>query len=413
MITLSDIKQIIEKQEETLKKSDLGQNRDLLSILPNNLYNHTLIIAGIRRCGKSTLLKQFLYPQRTEILFLNFDIPKFYNFNLNHFELLDEIISENDKIKVLFFDEIQVVKGWEIYVRQKLDEQYRVVITGSNASLLSRELGTKLTGRHITKELYPFSLNEFCNWKQLPINYESFCKYWKIGGFPEYIKTQNSDILNMLINDIVYRDITVRHNIKNEKLVTELLQFLASNIGNLISATKITKLLSIKSPVTVLEYFSFFEQSYVLFLMPKFSYSYKKQMINPKKVYFIDLALSDSISYSYTEDIGRRLENLVFLELKRQNKKIFYYNENQKECDFVVFVNNKIETAIQVCAEINVGNRIREVRGLIDALNFFNIEKGLIITDNQEDKIIIENKKIEVLPFWKWVKNSNANIKNQ
>ncbi|MEI7501634.1 MAG: ATP-binding protein, partial [Bacteroidota bacterium] len=342
MIKQSILKDVAELQQARLNETETGYKRDLLSQLSLNLPNHALIISGIRRCGKSTLLHQLIEVVSEKVFFLNFDTPKLYDFELEDFILADTLIRELDS-KVLFFDEIQIVQGWELYVRQKLDEGYRVVVTGSNASLLSKELGTKLTGRHVTKELFPFSYHEFCSFNGLFSEESSFSSYMQTGGFPEFIKTKNQDIHVALLDDIIYRDIAVRHNIRDVKSLKRLLTFLATNVGNLVTATKLTQILGIKSAATVMEYFGFFEQSYLIQLIPKFSYSYKVQLVNPRKVYFIDTGLLSSISVSFNNDDGRKLENMVFWELRRRQKEIYYYNENGKECDFVVCKKNKAE----------------------------------------------------------------------
>ena len=273
MIKQSALKNVVELQQERWNKTEIGYKRALLSQLALDLPNHALIISGIRRCGKSTLLHQLIEVVSEKVFFLNFDTPKLYDFELEDFELVDTLILELES-KVLFFDEIQIVQGWELYVRQKLDEGYRVVVTGSNASLLSKELGTKLTGRHVTKELFPFSYHEFCAFNNLVSEESSFSSYMHTGGFPEYIKTKNQDIHVALFDDIIYRDIAVRHNIRDVKSLKRLLTFMATNVGNLVTATKLTQILGIKSAATVMEYFGFFEQSYLIQLIPKFSYSY-------------------------------------------------------------------------------------------------------------------------------------------
>jgi predicted AAA+ superfamily ATPase len=402
MIKQSELAAVVQSQQEQQQEKGVGLERDLLHHLPTDLPNHALIISGIRRCGKSTLLSQWMKKIDFEGFFLNFDTPKLYNFELTDFELLDEIIVQSKK-KSLFFDEIQVIDGWELYVRQKLDQGYKVAITGSNASLLSKELGTKLTGRHINRELFPFSFSEFLRYHEAIPDAESLLRYMTIGGFPEYIKTENPDILAVLIDDILYRDIAVRYNIRDVKSLKRLLLFLAANNGNLVTATKLTQTLGIKSPATILDYFSFFEQSYLLQLMPKFSYSYRVQLVNPRKVYFVDTGLINVVDVSFSHDLGRKLENVIFWELRRQNKEIYYYNENGYECDFVV-CNNKIpEQLIQVCYELNKDNSTREERGLLDAMNFFKLNKGTIITLNQQDTILHHEKRIEVVPAHRYL----------
>ena len=402
MIKQTELTEVIEQQQSRLNEEDAGYKRDLLTQLPNNLINHALIVSGIRRCGKSTLLKQLILNQVENTFFLNFDTPKLYNFELSDFELLDGFINQMDK-KILFFDEIQVIAGWELYIRQKLDEGYRVVVTGSNASLLSVELGTKLTGRHVTKELFPFSYKEFCGFRNFKASETSLTQYMVNGGFPEYLKTQNQDILAALIDDILSRDIAVRHNIRDVKSLKRLLVYVASNVGNLVTAKKLTQTIGIKSSVTILDYLSFFEESYLIQLMPKFSYSYKVQLVNPRKIYFIDNGLLSAVSASFNKDLGKKLENIVFWELRRQQKEIYYYNEKGQECDFVVCKNNHPEQLIQVCYELNKDNETREQQVLFEAMEFFKLDKGLIITFNQSDVILNHGKRIDVIPAFSFL----------
>ncbi|MBN2730086.1 MAG: ATP-binding protein [Bacteroidales bacterium] len=401
MLQKTVIQEVANHQKTRVLTIDRGYSRKLLLKLDLGMKNHALIISGIRRCGKSTLMYQLMKKTGSKGFFLNFDTPKLYGFDIQDFALLDEIISDA-KTKILFFDEIQVVKGWELYIRQKLDEGFRVFVSGSNASLLSKELGTKLTGRHITKELFPFSFEEFCGISKKKPNKESLKQFIEKGGFPEVIKSENRDILAALVEDILYRDIAVRHNIRDIQSLKHLLTFLASNVGNLVSATKLTKILKIKSAATVMEYFGFFEDSYLLHLMPKFSYSYKAQMINPRKIYFIDNGLIDAISVSFSSDNGRRLENMVFWELRRRYSELFYYNENGKECDFVICENNKPQKLIQVSYEMTKENIRREADALFDAMNFFKMQNGIILTFNQKDIILESGKRIDVIPVHKF-----------
>ncbi len=406
MLLKSEIKQAIETQKQQLTGQTYPrQMLEKIKILPN----FALVVSGIRRSGKSTLLAQLIEKQQqNSYLFLNFDTPKLFDFEFGDFALLDEIIAENKKIKTLYFDEIQVVEGWEIYVRGKLDQNFQVVVTGSNASLLSRELGTKLTGRHISKELFPFSFVEFCEFLGKQNNANAVEDYLQQGGFPQYLQLGEDEILNALINDILYRDIIVRFGIRDERSMKRLLLFLAGNIGNLITAGKLKQSLEVKSTATVQEYLSHLEQAYVIQMLPKFAYSYKVQLANPRKVYFIDNGLQRVISPSFSPDLGRKLENAVFWELRRQFAELYYYNENHKECDFVVCQNSMPVQLIQVCWQLNAENIVRERDGLLDAMNFFGFEQGKIITLNQEDKMIIDGKTIEVLPFFQVFGRTNG-----
>lgn len=410
MISRSDIIEAMRVQGERIKRVK-SYKRDLLSSLPSLVMDYALIISGIRRCGKSTLLAQILTDryQFEEAVFLNFDTPLLYGFEFNDFRIVDEVIKESEQYKVLFFDEIQVVDGWEVYVRGKLDEGYYIVVTGSNASMLSRELGTKLTGRHITKELFPFSYAEYCGFKEQEIGETSLYDYLYKGGFPQYLQLDNSDVLSDLVNDIIYRDIAVRYNIRDDHSLKSLLAYLVGNVGNLVSASKLKQVLGVKSTSTVSDYFSYFEQTYLISFVPKFSYSYKSQLLNPKKVYCVDNGVVSIASPSFTRDEGRRLENMVFTELRRRYKEIYYYNENQHECDFVVAENSVPRLAIQVCYALTAENRQREIEGLLDALAFFKMSDGLLLSFNQSDKYIVEDKTIHVMPVYEYFKEYSVN----
>lgn len=330
-----------------------------------------------------------------------------FDFKIADFELLDKLITKSKKNE-LYFDEIQVVEGWELYVRQKLDAHYKVCITGSNASLLSRELGTKLTGRHINKELFPFSYSEYLAFKSLDATEESLLQFMLDGGFPEYLKSGNGDILLSLFDDILYRDIAVRYGIRDVKSMKSLLLYIASNYGNLFSANKLTNFVDVKTAKTILEYLNYFEGSYLINTVPKFSWSIRTQIINPKKIYFIDTALSSAVSISNASNMGHLLENIIYWELRRHYTDIYYFNENNIECDFIVRERNAVANVIQVCYELTSNNENREISGVRDAMAYFKQEKGIIITMNQSDTIRVDEGIISVIPAYEFItKKSN------
>lgn len=382
MLLKSLLKEVAEAQKENLLKLNTGLKRHQLDEMPE-LASNALIISGIRRCGKSTLLHQLLKGKYPNAYYLNFEDPRLYEFELNDFTRLDELITESEN-NVLFFDEIQVVEGWERYIRQKLDEGFKLIITGSNASLLSSELGSKLTGRHITKEFFPFSWNEFCEFKSLEHSTTALKKYMEIGGFPEYVKTEDEDILHQLFEDILVRDIAVRYGVRDVKTLQRLALYLVSNVGNLVTGNKLRSLFGIGATSTVMEYFSYLEQTWLMHFIPKFSYSMRKQAVNPRKVYAIDTGLINVNSKSFSGDFGRILENLVFLHLRRNFKEIYYFSE-KSECDFVTFDKGNAHEVIQVCYELNPENLNRELNGLFEALSFFELKEGTIVTLNQSD----------------------------
>jgi predicted AAA+ superfamily ATPase len=400
MVQQSVIQQVIDAQKQKIQIQSFGLERNILSTLPD-IRTHALIVSGIRRCGKSTLLLQLLQRDKQKTLYLNFEDPRLINFELADFQLLDNIIVDS-KCDVLFFDEIQVIEHWELYVRQKLDEGFKIVITGSNASLLSRELGTKLTGRHITKELFPFSYQEFLSFKSLQPDVHSLQKYMDIGGFPEYVKTKNTDVLDALFQDILNRDIVVRYGIRDVRALKRLAGYLISNVGNLVTANKLQQPLGVKTN-TILEYFSYLEDSYLVNFMPKFSYSLRVQSVNPRKIYVIDPGIVKIASNSFTKDLGHSLENMVYWYLRQSGKEIYYFNENGHECDFVVIKNGEIDQLIQVCYELTPENKEREQRGLQEAMDFFHTDKGLIVTYNQKDAYMQNGKQIAVLPAYEYL----------
>lgn len=399
MIQKDFLKEIIRQKEINLHAKEEGMIRDSLCTLPD-IDNYALIVSGVRRCGKSTLLHQLLKKKHTESLYINFDDPRLYDFEISDFQKLDQLITEAGN-RVLMFDEIQIIKGWERYVRQKLDENFKVFVTGSNASLLSKELGTSLTGRHITSELFPFSFKEFCRFKDIEPNEHATKEYMQLGGFPEYLKNPIEEILANLLDDILIRDIAVRYGIKDIRGLKRLTVFLLSNIGNLTSANKLREPAGINSTTTILEYLSHLEQSYLVSLVPMFDYSLKKQTINPKKIYAIDMGLVTSNVNRIKGDEGHKLENMVYNTLRLRYKDI-YYHRRDNECDFITLEKGAITQAIQVCMELNADNQSREFDGLIDALKFYKLTEGYIITLNQEDVFQIENLKIKVIPYHKW-----------
>jgi uncharacterized protein len=359
-------------------------------------------LSGIRRCGKSTLLKQLMRGTKN-FYYFNFEDPRAMDFEASDFQKLDEVFNEEcGKSNFYFFDEIQNVKKWELFVRQILDRQKHAIITGSNASLLSKELGTRLTGRHLRYELFPFSYNEFLKLKKANAGTASFEDYFQHGGFPEYIKLGKDQILQELFNDIITRDVVVRHNIRSAAAAKNMALYLLTNVGTAFSYTKLKKMFDIGSVNSVISFVSHFEDSYLLFTVPKFDYSLKKQLINPKKVYSIDNGLSNVNSASFSADKGKMLENMVYIGLRAARREIFYFQE-KGECDFVIKERNKIIEAIQVCYELTDDNKDREVNGLLAALAKFNLKDGLILTYRQEDDFSVEGKKIKVMAVWKWL----------
>jgi uncharacterized protein len=393
-----DIEQVVASQWERLQKLDSG----LLRQWPQAVFldSHALIITGIRRCGKSTLMQQIMKAGNKQALYLNFEDPRLSGFDASDFNRLHEMAVER-KVDTFYFDEIQNTSGWEGFVRFRLDEGFRIIITGSNASMLSRELGTRLTGRHISSELFPFSYKEFLAFTGMQPGAESVSSYLKQGGFPEMLKSGLPDVLMHLFNDILMRDIAVRHNIKNTLTLQQLAVWMVSNTGKPVSGNSLRKMFSIGSSASIMDYLSFFSDAYLFFYVPKFSFSQKVSMVNPKKVYAIDTGLANVNSLSFSDDLGRNLENMVFLELRRKSHEIFYFSE-ERECDFVVASKGKPIALFQVCLQLDQNNLNPELNGLQNAMDSLHIPQGTIITLDQSDTFSIDNKTIKAIPFHQW-----------
>ncbi len=382
MIRQEEISLVIDSQREVFLKQDSGFSRDALSQIPI-VNSFATIITGIRRCGKSTLLLQLLRRDYQNAIYLNFDDIRLSGFETADFTRLHKEI-ERREIRVLFFDEVQVIENWEKFINQLLREGYKVFITGSNASMLSVELGTHLTGRHLSMELFPFSYSEFIRFKKLNNDENAVIDYLKTGGIPEYVKSDVSYVLNALVDDILMRDIAIRHSVRDVNSLRQLTAYLITNIGNLVSANKLSGMFDIKSPATFLEYFSFLKDAYLLDFIPMFSHSLKIQARNPKKVYVTDMGLYTENALSTSDNMGRRLENLVFLHLRRRYKHIFYYKD-RGECDFIAIEKNTVKEAIQVCLTITNENFDREYNGLLEAVQNLGLKQGTIVTLNQSD----------------------------
>lgn len=419
------LKEIILEQTKDLAKKDAGIIRDSILKLEESLkIPHSIVISGIRRVGKSTLLLQMMNKFYNEkCYYFNFEDERLLNFQEEDFNKLYEVLLElYGEKSVFFFDEIQNIYGWENFVRRMQDKKFKFYLTGSNASMLSRELGTKLTGRYIPYELYPFSFKEFLDFKgyKLKSNALSYTKeraklklyfneYLKSGGLPEYLKYKDNEILKRMYEDILYRDIVTRYDIQEVKSLRELALYYFSNLGNLTSFNKLKEILKLGSVNTVKSYTDYLENSYLFFAINIFSYKVSQQFIAPKKVYSIDNGLVEAISFSFSKNSGKFLENMVFIELKRRGEQIYYYKtKSNLEVDFVIRKGRDIKQIIQVCENLtDCETRDREVKALIMAMDELKLNKGLILTKDDEEEIKIGKKIIKILPVYKWLLNVN------
>ena len=395
-----------------------------------------LIITGVRRSGKSSLMKliwdDFKTKEKLEndqFLYLNFEDERLIDFNKDDFskllEVYYEISSPNKKKKIfLFLDEIQNVKYWEKWVNRLYEEnKSKIFITGSIASLLSSELATALTGRNIAVTLYPLSFYEFyIYFKNNSLNKQSFYRleekakikkalseYIKFGGMPEYLKTKSTELIQEYFKNILLRDIVNRYNVKYKQELKELAHILLANLGNVYSLKNLSKSVGIKNISTIKNYLQYLENSFLFFQTPMFSFSYKRQIYNPNKIYLIDAAFFNNIAFKTSKNIGSLYENIVFLKLIRdKGNEIFYYKTKDNfEVDFVVKKKNKIHNLIQVSYALDSAKTIeREERALIQAMKELNLKQGIIVNESVEKIKPIpktKNKEIIYVPLWKWL----------
>lgn len=384
-----------------------------------------VIITGVRRAGKSTILKQYINSRikkgekRKNFLYVNLEEPKFRSelsleFLQTVYEAYLEMLNPSSK-PFLFFDEVQLISGWETFVRGLHEKNKATIfVSGSSAKLLGKEFATVLTGRHVSLKVYPLTFPEFLEFKKLPLRdkldvlsqkpkiKQMLREYLEYGGFPLVVlKEEKKEILTDYFEDILAKDVAERHRIKKVEKLRGLAQFYLTNISFLASFRKIKEFLGLS--LDSVERFSFYlEEAYLLFLKPKFAYSLKEQEINPRKIYCIDNGLKNLVSFRFSENLGSSYENAVFLKLLIQGKEIFYW-KGKRECDFLIKQGEKIISAIQVCYNLNKENEERELSGLLETLNQFKLKEGIVITADFEEIWKISRKKVVFIPIWKWL----------
>lgn len=404
MLRQNQIAQVIDIQEATYKPRHGEILREQLPHI-KNVSEYASIITGMRRVGKSTLLRQIAASKKYQhVTYLNFDDIRLTGFEADDFNRLYKEIRTRES-KELFFDEIQLVKGWEIFIHQLLREDYTVYISGSNATLLSVDLGTHLTGRHLQNELFPFSYTEFLTFEETKASLSSFEQYMLKGGIPEYLRTQEPLILSSLLDDVLIRDIAVNKGVSNVQSLRQLAVYLLSNIGKPYSANRLKSVCGVASSTTVSDYISYMMDAYLVGSIGLYSDSLQVTARNPKKVYCYDTGLIASLSLSKTPDKGRLLENMVFIWLRHHYAlNHIFYEQGEGECDFVaVDTANHPELLIQVCYELNDDNFQREMNGLTEAMRKYQLHEGFIITADDEDEFSTEAGKVNVLKAWKWM----------
>jgi uncharacterized protein len=418
MLSDEQLREILLEQRETFLRKPFGVEREVMTEVEDRLkLPHVLVLTGLRRSGKSTLLRQVVKKHFSdkEFYYINFEDERLFNFPASEFNKLYEAsVNLFGKKKTFFIDEIQNIANFESFVRRFYEDDFKFFITGSSANLLSKELGTKLTGRHLDTVVTPFSFKEFLKLKGFTLEKNAeyiteqkvslkkyFDEYLLKGGMPEYDSFNDPEILSKVYEDTVLKDIAIRYKINNVTNLKELYSYLITNFANTFSYTSLKKFISIKSVNTIKLYISYLEETYFVKTINKFDYSLKKQLVNDKKLYVSDNGFIQAVSKKVLEDKGWLLENLVFNSIKTDGD-IFYYKDKY-ECDFLITKNKQVIMAIQVCYEINDKNREREINGLLETVKKFKPKNYLILTNSQDEEITFSGKKIRVKPVWKWL----------
>lgn len=394
-----------------------------------------LTITGPRRAGKTYFCFQLIQKlmkqgvSRENIVYINFEDNKLLGATA---EDLDKILesflelSNTDKKHniYLFLDEIQVVKDWDAWARKIYDskKEIKLILTGSSSKLLSKEISTKLRGRVINKEILPLSFKEILSWSKVDYNIKIiayskekilikklFSKYIMEGGYPAIFINKNlpkEEIFRNYYDSIIFKDIIERYKVEDVKKLKSIAQLLFQSISNEISYNRLANKLKSSgfkiSKSTIIEYVSYFEDVYLFFQNIKYEYSMAKQIGSIKKIYCIDNGLLNSVSFRFSEDKGKLLENLAFIELKRRGKEI-YYHRKEYECDFLIKEKDKVVAAIQVCEELTEKNEKRELGGLLEVMKLYGLKECTILTLDKEGKREIEGKTINIIPIWVWL----------
>ena len=384
------------------------------------------VVLGPRRAGKSVFSLMLL--KERPFAYFNFDdesLPGEEKFDLD--ELMSELRQAYGNTKYILFDEIQNLPKWELFVNRLHREGYNLVLTGSNAKLLSKELATALTGRHIPIQILPFDFNEILRAKGykfspdkllVPEEKAKFLEYLNEyminGGYPEVVikNLDPRDYLDVLFDSLLFKDVVKRHKIRFSEQIDWLGSYLINNIAGQYSIRKLTNILDFKSDITLEKYLSYLTEAYLIFSLCRYSTKTNLRLKSPKKIYVVDNGFVVAKAVRHSPDTGKLMENLVFTEMVKRgnepNREIFYYKtRNDREVDFVIKKGTEVVELIQVAYEINnYDTEQREVKALLEASQELNISNLTILTWNEEREVKKDSKVIKFQPLWKWLLSS-------
>ena len=369
------------------------------------------LITGPRRVGKSVFA--LLMLQGKNFAYLNFDDSRLLEKWDEELVMsaLDDVYPDYD---FMLLDEVQNLPDWDLWISTLYRRGKNLIITGSNAKMLSSEMATVLTGRYLQIEMLPFSLDETMRWKNIsPEREEQAAQaivladdYMRNGGYPETIPARSitKSYLSTLFDSILLKDVAKRHKVRNTTDLYNLATYLLSNFCNPISANELAGELGLSSVATTKKFCDYLNEPYLFFFLPRFNNKLKLMAKAPKKVYVVDNGFVQSTAFNLSENLGRLLENQVFVELLRRGyipgKTLFYYRtRNDKEIDFVTRKGTKVEQLTQVCYDMtSEKTRKRELDALVEAAEELHCDNLLIITNDQQEIIEWKDKRIVITP---------------
>lgn len=378
------------------------------------------VIIGVRRSGKSTLCFNIIKKSGIPFAYVNFDDERLASLSANDLnDVLECLYKIYGNFNHLFIDEIQNIDEWYLFVNRLLRTKMRFLLTGSNAKLLSGELATHLTGRYMKTELYPFSFRDYCQYKKADTAHGTtkekgilrsvFDEYLKEGGFPELLTVKRKQTyIGSLVDSIIKKDIEKRYNVRYKAAFEQMTHHILNTAPTKINYADLQKQLGFRSDHTVENYYAYTKNAYLICGLPKYS-TKSKQRIRDEKAYAVDVALMNNRENAFSgENLGWRLETIVYLELLRcyrpQECDIYYFNESSGEADFLVCRGNSVLQIVQVSYDIsNPKTFEREKRGLLLASAKTKCDNLILITDHEEKEITEKGKVISVIPAYSWL----------
>ena len=433
-MTKHEIIQILDDWNFWNRDQKTGVSRPIYISRLESLFssNQVITITGPRRAGKSFVMRQMAKQlinkghNPKDIMHVNLEDPRFTEsgvlFLEKIFETYREYISPQNT-PILFLDKIQEIEGFEKWVRMMHElSKAKIIISGSNARILSRELGTLLTGRHLDMEVFPLSFIEFLSFNNIALTNKmdligkeseikgALRKYIEYGSFPEVaLSEQKKEILLSYFEDVITKDLLRRFNIKKTQDLRAIAKHYLSNISALSTFKSIERSLDM-SITSVKSYTGYLEQAYLLFPLKRFSFKVKEQEKSPRKIYAIDTGLCNAVGFRFSENDGRLAENVVFVALKRKQNlnpdmELFYWKDvHHREVDFVIKDGLKVTNLIQVCWNVqDEKTKNRELRSLRKAMEELNVTNAAVITGEIEGEEKLHDNTVKLIPLWKWL----------